>query len=486
MSKYKLLIIDDEWNRRKKAYQKVLEDKSLFELIFLHHPGELTDIDKINPDGYILDIFLSENGWQTKASEVIEKYISKNIKPIFLITEHLTKDEIKDEINSLLRHPIPINLFFSWQEFANSENKITRNENSAATRWKIQVELDEWHQRSKFQPSPDQTLRILHISDLQFHDPGTSTKSFLVEDAIAHSLKNDNKSPDFLFISGDIAYSGKPDEYKSALNWFDHELLPQIFNDNIDNWRERIIIVPGNHDVNLRLSSCDSFDYNFSPESDGDIFSKNTMRYKDHKKYGLDPFKEFAVKLSPDKNWHEKETLCWVSNRFLGLGIQFILFNSVMSIDFQEPSKSTIDEKKLLRPLKREIHAIDSDVKPFRIVISHHGPQSRDTSINAITNWSQVENFIESTEIDLFVHGHGHGYEASPLGGSTSRKDIPIVMAPTTHLNGKLRNEDQLRGFNLIELYRKENQIIGTKIHHYEVRGAKAKIENSSNLFKRI
>jgi len=482
MAKYKLLIIDDEWDRRKKAYQTVLEDPALFDLDFLKNPSELGELQEKNPDGYIIDIFLSENGWQTKASEVLEKYISINPKPVFLVTEHLNEEEIKDEISELLKNPIHINHFFVWDDFTNAENRVSRNENAAATRWKIQVELDRWHQRSIFCPEPDQTLRILHISDMQFDDPGTSTKEFLAEDAIADSLKNDNKSPDFLFISGDISYSGRPDEYLSALSWFDKDFLPQISNDKIDQWRERIVIVPGNHDVNFRLTSCDYYDFNFNSETRENMLVRSATNYQDHKKFGLTPFRNFASKLSPDKNWSDRDSMCWVSNRFIGLGIQIILLNSVLSISSDNPSDVTID-KEMLRLLKRDIHSLRADKKPFRILISHHGPHPRDGLTNAISNWQEVENFIESSEIDLFIHGHGHGYEDNSMGGTTSRKQMPIVMAPSTHLNGQLRSEDQLRGFNLIELYRKNNQITGSKIFHYEIKGARAKIGDSSKRY---
>lgn len=485
MAKYKLLIIDDEWDKRQNAYRTVLEDGELFDLVFLQQPKNLGDIEAISPDGYIVDIFLSENGWHTKASEILDKYISKNRKPVFLVTERLNREEIKDEINNLLKHPVTISHFFPWSEFANTRNEIERNANAATTRWKIQIELDTWHQRSRFSPSPSETLRILQISDLQFKDPGTSVKSFLVEYAIANSLRNDGKLPDFLIINGDIAYSGRPGEYFSALSWFDKEFLPQMKGEDIDQWRERILIVPGNHDVNLRFCSCDYYDYNFSSTNKKDKLIRSKSKYADHQAFGLNPFREFAYRLSPDKNWLEKDNLCWVSNRYIKLGIQFILLNSVLSINSDNPSEVII-ENDTLGSLSREIHDLEMDRKPFRILISHHGPQSKEPSIKAIKNWQQVENFIETSEIDLFVHGHGHGYEVNSMGGTTSRRHIPIVMAPTTHLAGKLRSEDQLRGFNLIELHRKNSQVVASIIHHYEIRGASAKIRDSSDAFRRI
>lgn len=483
MSKYRLVIIDDEWDRRESAYNKVLGRDDVFELIFIHSPQDLASIIDINPDGYVIDVYLTENGWQTTASEVIEKYIVNFPKPVFLVTEHWNKPSVKDEINKLIRNPISVNHFFAWNEFENVNKEVVSDQRSESTRWKVEVELDVWHQRSSFNLEPDESIQILHISDLQFKDPGTSAKAFLVEDAIAHSLKDQRIFPHFLVVTGDIAYSGRAEEYDAALKWFEDDFLPQLWSDNIDDWRERILLVPGNHDVNLRFASCDFYDYRFD-HSGADRLKPADKKYSDHNKYSLLPFREFAHRLTPDKNWNSPH-LSWLSNKFLNVNLQFVLLNSSYSLNSDNPSSVEI-EADVIKSLKKEIYNTKHENDPYKILLAHHGPQSRDTTINAITNWREVENFIESAKIDMFIHGHGHGHETSRMGGTSSRKNIPIVMAPSTHLNGKLRQDDQLRGFNVIELKRKDNKIIKSQVIHFDVKGVESKVADKSDWFKRI
>jgi predicted phosphodiesterase len=55
--------------------------------------------------------------------------------------------------------------------------------------------------------------------------------------------------PDVVFATGDIAYSGQPDEYEIASVFFDQLLEAASLN------RRRLYVVPGNHDVDRALGS---------------------------------------------------------------------------------------------------------------------------------------------------------------------------------------------------------------------------------------
>lgn len=86
----------------------------------------------------------------------------------------------------------------------------------------------------------------IHLSDLHF-GAGSIAHRF-DQKAVARSILRDieanaPKNPHFVFVTGDIAFSAKPAQYKEATAWFD-ELAKTL---NIE--RERIRLVPGNHDV---------------------------------------------------------------------------------------------------------------------------------------------------------------------------------------------------------------------------------------------
>ena len=100
------------------------------------------------------------------------------------------------------------------------------------------------HERQR--TSETRRLRWLHISDLQMRskEPWESRPPLTALVRLAEDLRRDGPRPDAVFVSGDIAHSGTPDEYDHALGFLGAlasalELDP----------RERFFVVPGNHDV---------------------------------------------------------------------------------------------------------------------------------------------------------------------------------------------------------------------------------------------
>jgi calcineurin-like phosphoesterase family protein len=84
------------------------------------------------------------------------------------------------------------------------------------------------------------------LSDLHF-GAGNIAHRF-DQKAVARSILRDietngPKNPNFVFVTGDIAYSAKPAQYKDAGLWFDQ--IAKMLNME----RERIRLVPGNHDI---------------------------------------------------------------------------------------------------------------------------------------------------------------------------------------------------------------------------------------------
>ncbi len=96
------------------------------------------------------------------------------------------------------------------------------------------------------------TITWLHISDLYFHvsqdRAWDSVLNNLLGDVDAR-IRKSGVHPDFIVVCGDVAYSGSPAEYVPARRFFD-DLLEITGLD-----KERLFIVPGNHDVDRRLIS---------------------------------------------------------------------------------------------------------------------------------------------------------------------------------------------------------------------------------------
>ncbi len=97
-------------------------------------------------------------------------------------------------------------------------------------------------------------LRYLHISDLhltgQSREKGGSVEQFnqdMVTSSMLEKIKElvqrEKKTFDLIFITGDLAKSGKAEDYE-IVKVFCEELLNAT-----GVPRERLFIVPGNHDV---------------------------------------------------------------------------------------------------------------------------------------------------------------------------------------------------------------------------------------------
>jgi len=96
--------------------------------------------------------------------------------------------------------------------------------------------------------SSDDPIRILHLSDFHFSAKrcwdSDSVLARLTE-AIAEMVSG-GLAPDVVAITGDIAHKGCAEDYEQARRWIDDKLrpvLPRRFPP------DRILIVPGNHDV---------------------------------------------------------------------------------------------------------------------------------------------------------------------------------------------------------------------------------------------
>jgi len=145
----------------------------------------------------------------------------------------------------------------------------------------------------------------------------------------------------------------------------------------------------------------------------------------------------------------------WVSNRFLHLGIQFVLLNTVAKIDAMNPDRVDLSQD-MLDSLSESLDEPDEAKDAFRVLLLHH-PYSRDPS----SVWTQKANerlnaFLGTNHIDLMLAGHDHGFLTGVLPTSTgvARPGMPYVVTSTLKLGPEARKNDDRRGFVLLELKR--------------------------------
>ena len=94
-------------------------------------------------------------------------------------------------------------------------------------------------------------FRILHLSDLHARESTTWSTTPILIQAKKAILDQANKiNIDLVAFTGDIAFSGKSEEYQIAQNWLEDLCLSSS---GLNIQKEQLLFVPGNHDVDRKL-----------------------------------------------------------------------------------------------------------------------------------------------------------------------------------------------------------------------------------------
>lgn len=107
-------------------------------------------------------------------------------------------------------------------------------------------------------------IRWLHLSDFHF-GLNRYDQEFSAKKIVEHLKENLDKGvfPDFVFITGDVANTGKKSEYEQFID----NLISPIVDLLGADFLEKIFIVPGNHDLNRHVNEEFSKDKFLKPES---------------------------------------------------------------------------------------------------------------------------------------------------------------------------------------------------------------------------
>ena len=94
----------------------------------------------------------------------------------------------------------------------------------------------------------DSSVTWLHISDLHLSDRGAYDQEVILRALVASvkQFRAEGHVPDLIVVTGDIVHSGRAEEYRQAIHFFD-DLLAAAGLD-----KRRLFVVPGNHDVDRK------------------------------------------------------------------------------------------------------------------------------------------------------------------------------------------------------------------------------------------
>lgn len=478
--KFKILIIDNDITR-KTTYEMFFNSTNDIDCVFCSTKTEYLR-DHINTpfDGYIVDLIL-ENDWGVDASEVFKELQNSAPRPapVFLVSNLWGETRVLDVLSKAGQFSLKVVQYIAWTEFLKISQQIGHDNSRVKALYnKIYFELMRWHQLSNFRPKGDQEINLLIVSDIQYSDPDASKKSTYAENEIAYALDTENIFPHFVVIAGDITHSGTPEQFALAKDRLENDLFKQIWSHSYLENKDRIILVPGNHDVNLRYSSCE--DYYFDFISKKLVPNKNTDK-KSHESYSMEPFRRFAHELTNDHRWISSESFTWYDRRFIQCGIVFYNVNTVSKLNHLCPTKASFDEG-AFRAISRDI-GVNRDTDLFRVAISHHGTlpfSMRSSGDVEVDNWDETGmHFFVNQGINLWIQGHYHKYNTSSINDDEfADNNLWLLHAPTLTIRG-----EESRGFCILKLTRNDGKVISADIVPFKYENGKFIPKPARNIY---
>lgn len=311
-------------------------------------------------------------------------------------------------------------------------------------------------------------IRILHLSDLQFG--GFNEKHIEMETARLGERvleKSNNKPPNFIAITGDIAEHGMPIEYDSAKLWLEKLCIRLGFTSFP---RDRMWIVPGNHDVNMplgvasRISVRPPTDEKGAPvEGPPLIEMVSKIEFPELLAHAYRPYRDFVSAVCGPSRLDLRDASgkaidAWVETRFRHLGLIAYGVNTAQPFDgFDWPQRS-IDSTALSTIGAIIGPHVDAADSPLVIGLGHHSPLGQHGK-RSVANPEAFELLFNSkVKTSVFFHGHIHTHE-DPYVSQEGYRMLRFA-APTFTKPSKSRPEDTLRGLNLVVLTRDEKHFI--------------------------
>jgi CheY-like chemotaxis protein len=474
MIKWRVLVVDDEAERVDK-YQHVFRSSD-FECVFAVTSDELTRRSKDPFDLYVIDVFLRHGDWKdSDAADVCARLdeCAPRSAPIVLVSKYWSDREVLDVLGRMRKWTDRIVQYIAYGEIAHVVSAVgEESQTLTALRQKIVDSVAIWHGRSRIAIGEDEPLRILMLADLQYGDPDESMGAGIVEQWIVAQLRQNGRVPDLVAILGDVAYSGRDDEYLLAAERLRGTLFAGLWGPHYaDICEDRIVVVSGNHDCNLRMSYCDriacvpaSASCAVKDEERPPMRVGGVLQPAPHARYAGEPFRRFATTVTNDRQWRATASHAWIDRRFVGLGVQFVLFNSSWEMSFDQVRKASFGVDNLNR-IGRELGAAGQE-DLFTVALSHHGlpHDSAGPMEIAMADWKGVgREFFAVHKIGLWAFGHYHRLQVSSKNDDLFRRPLWLVQAPT------LRIGHGARGFCVLEFGRRGGRVVSASVYPYEL-----------------
>lgn len=263
-------------------------------------------------------------------------------------------------------------------------------------------------------------LTWLHISDIHFHPKtewcdGTSRLA-LLEHLKSIFAKDDSLRPDFIFCTGDIAFGESSNaplsgQYAQAKIFFD-DLLLACGQTGVPLPKERLFVVPGNHDVNRSSINSDAQDTltrlaKQAKEHIGNInqrFNDRNTEFKDNIKR-LDEYAQFIKEFLPHQHDADGRHHYASISDFNGIKVGIAGFNSAWTCAGDE------DDRNIWLAANWQFDAAHKELKDASLCIGlmHHPVDWLNLADREIANCRLASDY------HFWLHGHSHSAWITPI-----------------------------------------------------------------------
>ncbi len=460
MSKWNILVIDDEVkgaNSRKKVY-KLLEKESIDGVpVSITFAASLVDSqEKITKERYhlvLIDVVLKDWGDENgEGFEMLLKAASEHM-PVAIVSSQWDASSIPYVRKALTNNQgCDIRLLLRWRDL---ETKETRG----LVALQLQKEIYRHYGYSPLNKRNDDSLRILHLSDLHFRSKKDTLVGAEQGRVIDKILSHWDGGPDLVVCTGDVANTGNPNEYQDAIEWF-RELTSQF---EWDLPCSRILLVPGNHDCSVPLGA--SRQIHIVEDGKIEYNNKTDESSLALSVFAMAPFQEFAQKLTGrSEAWRYAPFEYWLDASYRHHGVVFTGFNTSREVVKDGWTKRKIDIESITR-IEKEIKKLRKNEKSplIHISLSHHSPVQLDAE-QPIENSGEYRTHLVKTKGSphIVFHGHEHKRAVKIYDGK-----VLVIAAPTPTQREENRPPDNARGFTLVELIRDGLTLRGTKVITY-------------------
>lgn len=466
MNPWNILIVDDRAQPngyeegRFEVYQR-LQDESYdgrgFAVVCAaNQDSARTLIKSQNFDFILLDVLLDQWGDNSDGDLFKDLFsLAAERAPVGLISGgwdqtsmHLVRSHLS--LNPAIKLP----LFFTFNDF----------KNRAFAALIIQIVSHIRQQRGTFNLGlqPGEGIRILHLSDLHFganreiQSLATLADIGLFGDRIKAEWPETlmgTAGPHLIVVTGDIANTGHPDEYRQAYNWF------QSLCKNLE-WElpsPRILAVPGNHDFSVPL--CAAKYIRLQP--DGSLKLAAQCDGNDNiTRYSFAPYQEFISSVSVAScSACDFSTSAWTEFGFAEYGIVLSGYNTSRKPRPDAWPSRWLDKDDVLqvRDSFKNFKKHKASSSLFHITLSHHSLIRGSGAREEIDNAEEIREqlFGSWCPPNLMLHGHEH----KRFGELPSGNDFMVVTAPSPTVDTTHRPANTAQGVNLINLAREGGKI---------------------------